>query len=127
VDESRSRGYQEKIDLTLGNFSTRAAQAGRTVPMMLAALSAYDAGIAQVVIAGDAADALVDVVRSRYRPTMIAVRIGSGTRNAIAQRLPWVTSLAERDGRATAYLCREFACQAPTNDPLELARQLDKG
>jgi uncharacterized protein YyaL (SSP411 family) len=38
-----------------------------------------------------------------------------------------VTSLAERDGRATAYLCREFACQAPTNDPLELARQLDKG
>jgi len=28
------------------------------------------------------------------------------------------------DGRATAYVCRQFACRAPTSDPDELARQL---
>jgi uncharacterized protein YyaL (SSP411 family) len=28
------------------------------------------------------------------------------------------------DGRATAYFCRDFACQAPTADPADLARQL---
>jgi uncharacterized protein YyaL (SSP411 family) len=33
--------------------------------------------------------------------------------------------MRSRDGRATAYLCRAFACQAPTIDPAELARQLD--
>src|SRR5262249_53781331 len=37
--------------------------------------------------------------------------------------------LADRgpvDGRPTAYLCRRMACQAPTADPRELARQLDR-
>jgi len=29
-----------------------------------------------------------------------------------------------RDGRATAYVCRDFACQAPADDPAELAVRL---
>jgi uncharacterized protein YyaL (SSP411 family) len=29
-----------------------------------------------------------------------------------------------RDGRATAYVCEGYACQAPTTDPEELAGQL---
>jgi len=29
------------------------------------------------------------------------------------------------NGRATAYLCEGFVCQAPTSDPAELGRQLD--
>jgi uncharacterized protein YyaL (SSP411 family) len=28
------------------------------------------------------------------------------------------------DGRATAYVCRGFACQRPTTEPADLARQL---
>ena len=28
-------------------------------------------------------------------------------------------------GRATAYVCHEFSCQAPTTDPDVLARQID--
>ena len=37
-----------------------------------------------------------------------------------------VPLLAERpllDGRATAYLCRQFACQQPTTDPAVFAQQ----
>jgi uncharacterized protein YyaL (SSP411 family) len=36
--------------------------------------------------------------------------------------------LADRralDGKPTAYLCEGFVCQAPTQHPSELARQLD--
>jgi uncharacterized protein YyaL (SSP411 family) len=121
--------YAERIELTLSGFSARAAQAGRTVPMMLAALSSYHAGIAQAVIVGDRAAAatiaLLGEVRKRYRPTMIQVPVDRAHRAAIAERLSWVASLQERDGRPTAYLCREFACQAPTGEPEELGRQLD--
>jgi uncharacterized protein YyaL (SSP411 family) len=124
-----AESYASKIELTLGNFAGRAAQAGRTVPMMLAALSSYHAGSEQVVIVGDrdAPDtaALLDVARMRYRPTMLTICIQPEARGAIAGRLPWVASLTARDGRATAYLCRDFACEAPTVDPVELASQVD--
>jgi uncharacterized protein YyaL (SSP411 family) len=29
-----------------------------------------------------------------------------------------------KDGRATAYVCQDFACQTPTSDPDELSTQL---
>jgi len=124
-----AESYTAKIEFTLGNFAGRAAQAGRTVPMMLAALSSYHAGSEQVVIVGsrDARDttALLDVIRARYQPTMLTMCIQPDAREAIASRLAWVGALTTRDGRATAYLCREFACQAPTSEPAELARQLE--
>jgi uncharacterized protein YyaL (SSP411 family) len=34
--------------------------------------------------------------------------------------------MKEVDGRATAYLCRDFACEAPTTDAGELGRALDR-
>jgi uncharacterized protein YyaL (SSP411 family) len=128
VDAEGAR-YDEKIELTLGNFSARAAQMGRTVPMMLAALSAYHSGIAQLALVGDAdspdTKAMLDVVRARYRPTMVIVRVAAGNTDAMTKRLPWIQGLKAREGRATAYLCREFACAAPTSSSHELASQLD--
>jgi hypothetical protein len=122
--------YASTIELTLGSFASRAALAGRTVPMMLAALSSYHAGVAQIVLVGadgraDAA-ALADALRRRYRPTLLTLRVSSAGRDEMSRRLPWVGSLHERDGRPTAYLCRGFACQAPTHSAEELGRQLDE-
>jgi uncharacterized protein YyaL (SSP411 family) len=37
---------------------------------------------------------------------------------------PVLDAMRTVDGRATAYLCRDFACQAPTAEPAELSRQL---
>jgi hypothetical protein len=37
-----------------------------------------------------------------------------------------VALLAERGGRdPMAYLCRAYSCEAPTNDPVTFAEQLD--
>jgi uncharacterized protein YyaL (SSP411 family) len=122
--------YVSKIELTLGSFANRAALAGRTVPMMLAALSSYHAGIAQVVLVeddgrGDGA-ALAEAVRTHYRPTLLTLRVAPPDRDRLAQRLPWVARLHAREGRATAYLCRGFACEAPTQSAEELGRQLER-
>jgi uncharacterized protein YyaL (SSP411 family) len=131
VDHPTASSYQTRIETTLGNFAARAAQSGRTIPMMLAALSSYHAGTPQVVIVGDrdAADtqALQETVRTHYRPTMLTMRMTGAERQAIAQRLSWVGSLESREGRATAYLCRAFACESPTTDARELAAQLERG
>jgi uncharacterized protein YyaL (SSP411 family) len=117
-----------QIDLTLGNFASRAAQSGRTVPMMLAALSTYHSGMPQVVIVGDPASeetqSLLDMVRSRYLPTAITVLVNSSNRRPLDRMLPWMTAMKERDGRPTAYVCRDFSCQTPTTDARELDGQL---
>ncbi|MBI4262824.1 MAG: thioredoxin domain-containing protein [Acidobacteria bacterium] len=119
----------EKIERTFGMFASRASTEGRTVPMLLAALSAYHAGVPQVAIAGDpAADdtgALVDVVRRRYLPPAVFLPVLPAYQEALARLLPWTAALRMREGRATAYVCRDFACQAPTTSAEELASQLD--
>jgi uncharacterized protein YyaL (SSP411 family) len=104
-----------KIERTFSAFAGRAAQMGRAVPMMLAALSTYHAGMPQLVIVGDAAGAraLVDVTRERYRPNALIIRIDPVQREALARLLPWTEGMSMRGGQATAYLCRDFTCDAP--------------
>ena len=120
--------WSEKIERTLAVFASRATETGRATPMMLAALSTYHAGIPQVVIVGDPAAedarALHLAVRRRYMPTAVVIAVDPSNRRLSAV-LPWVASLETRGGRATAYLCRDFACEAPTTDPAELGRLID--
>ncbi|HET9299399.1 MAG TPA: hypothetical protein VFO11_05600, partial [Candidatus Polarisedimenticolaceae bacterium] len=57
------------------------------------------------------------VVRGRYLPRrVVACGVGSD--------LPLLAGKTLLAGRAVAYLCREYACQAPTAEAQELARLL---
>ena len=118
----------ERVERAFGAFGASASMRGRSVPMMLAALSTYHAGMPQVVIAGEpgAADtrALTDVVRSRYMPTAVVVPISEAHRPALARLLPWTNALGMREGKATVYVCRDFACQLPATSAAELETQL---
>ena len=96
--------------------------------MMLAALSTYHAGMPQVVVAGDAgaADtaALLAAASGVYRPSALVVPAFTDRREALSRVLPWVEGMNSREGRATAYVCRDFACQAPVHTAEALAAQL---
>ncbi len=116
----------EKIERTLAAFGGRVAQMGRAVPMMLAALSTYHAGMPQLVIVGDAAGArpFLDAVRGRYLPTTLVVHLDEKQRAAFSRLLPWTASMGMKDGRATAYLCRDFACVARVTTPVALRERI---
>ena len=109
----------QKIERTLAAFAGRAAQMGRAVPMMLSALSTYHAGMPQLVLVGDEAGVqpLLEVTRGRYRPNSVVARIDPAHRDALAELLPWTSTMTMREGRPTAYLCRDFACDAPVTAP----------
>jgi uncharacterized protein YyaL (SSP411 family) len=109
----------EKIERTLGAFATRLSQLGRAVPMMLAALSTWHAGIPQLVVAGDGpeAEALLAEARERYLPTLLVIPLKGEHREPLARLLPWTAAMTARDGRAAAYLCRDFTCAAPVATP----------
>src|SRR5688572_11321794 len=118
----------EKIERTLAGVASRAAQAGRAVPMMLAALSTYHAGMPQVVLVGDPAAedsrALSRAAHGRYLPSALFVPIAPARQQELVTLLPWIGSLSARNGRATAYVCRDFTCQLPALTAVELASQL---
>jgi hypothetical protein len=63
---------------------------------------------------------LLDVARSGYRPFQV---IAAGNEGEDAS-LPLLEDRPRVDGKGTAYVCRQFLCQAPATDPKELARQL---
>ncbi|MEA2027211.1 MAG: hypothetical protein U9O18_11015, partial [Chloroflexota bacterium] len=80
----------------------------------------------EIAIVGDPeADdtgALLTTARQHYRPGQVLAVASDPAASAV----PLLHDRSAIDGRATAYLCRDFACQRPTTDPAELARQLEE-
>ena len=119
----------ERIARTFGMFGAGGTIHGRAVPFLMAALSTYHAGMSQVVIVGepDTVDtrALMAGVRRQYLPGAVIVPLVEGHRRALARLLSWTERLRPLDGRATAYVCRDFVCQTPTASPEALQTQLE--
>ncbi len=115
-----------RIMQTLRLFAPRMERTPRAVPMMLAALSAYQAGVGQVVVVapdpGVAAPLLAVVGRS-YLPFSVLVRATPGS-PALERAVPGLAAMRPAGSGAMAYVCRDFACQEPTGDPHRLAQQL---
>jgi uncharacterized protein YyaL (SSP411 family) len=61
------------------------------------------------------------VIGSHYLPNRLLALAPSGSN---ASGLPLLQKRTLKGGRPTAYLCEGFTCDAPTNDPSELERQL---
>ena len=59
-------------------------------------------------------------VRRAYRPGLVLAVSADPESSAV----PLLHGRTRLDGRATAYVCRGFACQQPVTDPVALAEQL---
>ena len=100
---------------------------GRAVPMMLAALSTYHAGMPQIVVAGEAERRRYPRAASTAASRVVSAHGGRGAGLRGAPRRPGACATVGeahgrmRGGRATAYVCRDFACQAPVHTPEALA------
>jgi uncharacterized protein len=117
-----------KAERAIARFGARIGAAARAVPMMLCALSAWHGDHAQIVVAGESAadrrDLLAEVARV-YQPTAIVIPLQVGAaQDALSRRLPFIAGMSRRDGRAAAYVCRDFACRQPVTSADELRREL---
>jgi uncharacterized protein YyaL (SSP411 family) len=91
--------------------------------LVAADLAAYPLDeVAVVGPVGKDRDALLAAVRRRFRPGVVVAASSAGEdRPSI---VPLLRDRPAVEGRATAYVCRGFTCQAPTIDVDELAAQL---
>jgi len=94
------------------------------------ALGALDFAISQakeIAIIGEVLGAdtrnILGVINSRYLPASVLACAAPGDSEAI-EAIPLLADRPLKGGQATAYVCQNFACQAPVNTPGELERLL---
>jgi uncharacterized protein YyaL (SSP411 family) len=84
---------------------------------LLQAIDFYVSPVREVALVGDDLRPLERVVREAFRPHVV---VAGGEPDGV----PLLADRPVVDGRATAYVCERFACQAPVTEPAELARLL---
>jgi uncharacterized protein len=99
--------YREAAERTLGALGSKMAQQTVAVPQMLVGLDYYLAPRREIVIAGEPREFL-QYIRARFLPHTITLL-------ADAPFVSWAGSMRQIDGKGTAYVCQNHACQLPTS------------
>ncbi len=76
-----------------------------------------------LAVVGDEPGPLLSVARARYRPNLVLAS-GPGGQDQ-DDGIALLRGRDAPDGRATAYLCRQFACGRPVSTPEELGTLLE--
>ena len=61
---------------------------------------------------------MISALRRLYAPNMVAAFVSSKVKKSqIIKLIPYARDFRTFDEKATAYVCKDFLCQAPTTDP----------
>ena len=88
----------------------------------------FNIKFSQIIIAGerDAEDTkkLLETVHSHFIPNKILILCNEKENNFLASKLDVLKTLKKVDGKATAYVCENFACKLPVTSSEELVKLL---
>jgi uncharacterized protein YyaL (SSP411 family) len=113
----------------LAAFERRLSLAPSALPQMLAACEFALGNPRQIVVVGDRGAeetrALLVEIHSRFLPDSIVLLIDSDQARArFAEGIASIAEMKKVDGRAAAYVCRDYTCQLPVSDAAALAALL---
>jgi hypothetical protein len=118
--------FEEKAERLLRLYPENAGTDAITYSFFLAAADFAAGPTFEVVVAGDPSagdtkEMLASLSRAYLpnavvllRPSDAATSLATSSR--VARLAPYTSSLRPVNGRATAYVCRDFTCSLPTND-----------
>ena len=126
---------RDKAGAILSVFSGAASQSPFGHERLLSGLDAWHeylhGGFREIAIVGPAADSrtqeLLRAARSGFHPNQVLAWLDPAWTDVgtIRARVPLLTD-KEWTGAPTAYVCRNYACQLPTSDPVALRGQLEQ-
>jgi uncharacterized protein len=123
--------FADRADAVAAAFSSDLARAPSAHTHLMAAMQTASGPSLEVVIAGESGapdtSELLTVVLSRYLPEAVVLVVADGKAGEQIRKLaPFTENYASIDGKAAAYVCRDFQCKLPTTDPAKLAELLDE-
>jgi uncharacterized protein YyaL (SSP411 family) len=121
--------YRNRALQTIEGLRPQWERAPQALPQMVCAIELALATPRHVVLAGDPAKedfrALAKVLHEELGPRQTLLAADGAIGQAwLGERLPWVAPMQPLNGRATAYVCQNHACQAPVSTPTELRSML---
>ncbi len=121
--------FRVSAEHALSAFAPRLSAAPVALPYLLAACEFRLSDPRQVILVGERGaedtNSLVRALYSRFLPNRVVLLVDSAeTRKALAEGIPAVESMEKLDGRAAAYVCRNYTCQLPVSEASELAELL---
>ncbi|MDI6766072.1 MAG: thioredoxin domain-containing protein [Bacteroidota bacterium] len=119
------RGMAEK---TIQSFSSRIDQMPDALPQMLVALNWDITTPKEIIIVGEklAVDTktMLREVRKHFLPNKVILFVDDNSKPKLISYLPFIENMTMIDGKATVYICQNYACQLPTNDVAKVAEML---
>ncbi|XP_035696077.1 spermatogenesis-associated protein 20-like isoform X1 [Branchiostoma floridae] len=123
-------GWRNKSVQLMTAFGARLAAIPLALPEMVSALIFYQQTPKQIIIAGNPRDrdtkALLQCVHSSFNPNKILIIADGKEHGYLYEKLKVLSTLKKVDGKATAYVCENYACSLPVNTVLELDELLSK-
>jgi uncharacterized protein YyaL (SSP411 family) len=118
--------FGETAERLLTAFAPRLTAAPVALPQMLAACEFRMGQPRQIVLVGDREGpdtrALLHTLYSRFVPHRIVLLVDSPeARDALAAGIPSIAAMERMEGRAAAYVCRNYTCQLPVCEAERLA------
>ena len=126
-----ARKLRERAEKTIAAFSASLNHFPSALPQMLVALDFSLTKPKQIVVVGkrEAADtkALLAEVRAHFLPnTIVLLADGGEGQKYLEQKLEELRAMRTVNGKAAAYVCENFACQAPVTSREELRKLLSR-
>jgi len=123
--------WRKRAEKTIAAFTPQISHFPSAMPQMLVALDRSLNKPRQIVVAGkrDAADTrvlLAEVHRHFLPNTIVLLADGGAEQKYLAEKLEALTGMSQLKGKPTAYVCENFACQAPVNSADALRELLTK-
>ncbi|HEU4393808.1 MAG TPA: thioredoxin domain-containing protein [Solirubrobacterales bacterium] len=116
---SGEREYERQAEGVFALFAKAATQHPKSFAHLLRALDFHLSPVREVALVGDDLGELAATVRSAFRPRLVLAGGPEGS-----EQPPLLRQRPQVDDRPTAYVCEDFACQAPVTAPKDLAALL---
>ena len=119
--------YRDAAEAALALVTSYAHRYPTAFSHWLGAFTTALGDVTEIALIGDPATAdtgaLLGVMRGEYRPFSV-IALAADARQANESAVSLLHDRVKRGGKATAYVCRAFACRAPVTEPTDLVAQL---
>jgi uncharacterized protein YyaL (SSP411 family) len=122
--------FVEKGRATVNAFSAWLEKQPSIMPYMVAASMMLEEAASQVVIVGRAGESMTDALKrevdARFLPGTAKIMVSPENQARMAKLIPYAGEVVQKEEASTAFVCANYVCRLPVNNPADLGAQLDE-